>query len=220
MPGSHDPDGVAHRIAAVPTRPPIVQAAGGSWWASRRAALPLVALRVVQFCLDLGLLTLLCLIPMSVTLLLPHNPDGTLGALLVSIPVVLLALLACVAVSWWYWAWWPARHDGRTFAMRWLHLRVVAADGSPVGASLMALRWIMLLVDGLLFGLVGLLAMLGTPRTQRLGDVVADTIVVRPTSGLRTTSGGVRTSSGRESAATERQSGRSLTRRARTRPRP
>ena len=36
----------------------------------------------------------------------------------------------------------------------------------------------MLLVDGLFFGLVGLIAMLATPRGQRLGDVVADTLVV------------------------------------------
>ena len=36
----------------------------------------------------------------------------------------------------------------------------------------------MLLVDGLLFGLVGLVAMLATPHGQRLGDVVADTLVV------------------------------------------
>ena len=144
----------------------------------RRANLPVVALRVVQFGLDLALTALLCLVPTSVTLLLPRNPDDTLGRLLISIPVILLAMLACVVVSWWYWAWRPSRHGGRTFAMGWLRLRVILSDGAEVGATLLALRWVMLLVDGLLFGLVGLIAMLATPRGQRLGDVVADTLVV------------------------------------------
>ena len=141
--------------------------------------MPLVALRGLQFALDLGLLTLLCLVPLSVTAVLPHNPDGTLGALLVSIPVVALALLTCVLLSGWYWALRPARHRGRTFAMGWLRLRVVRADGADATAGLMALRWVMLLVDGILFGAVGLASMLLTPRGQRLGDIVADTVVIR-----------------------------------------
>ncbi len=144
----------------------------------RRAALHVVGLRVLQFGVDLALMTVLCMLPLAVTLVLPRNPDGTLGALLVSIPVILLALLVSAAISAWYWVWRPARHGGRTFAMGWFRLRVVRADGSDVGAALLALRWVMLLVDGLFFGLVGLVAMLATRRAQRLGDVVADTLVV------------------------------------------
>ncbi len=145
---------------------------------SRRAALPVVGLRVVQFGVDLALMTVLCMLPLSVTIALPRNPDDTLGALLVSIPVIGLALLVSAVISAWYWVWRPSRHGGRTFAMGWFRLRVVRADGSDAGAALLALRWVMLLVDGLFFGLVGLVAMLATPRAQRLGDVVADTLVI------------------------------------------
>jgi uncharacterized RDD family membrane protein YckC len=140
---------------------------------------PIPALRVVQFTIDLALVALLCLVPLAVVLLLPRNPDGTIGSLLVSIPVVLLALVACAVLSWSYLAWWPAVHAGQTPAMRLLHLAVVSADGRPATTLQHGLRWVMLLVDGMAFGAVGLGAMLLTPRQQRVGDVLADTVVVR-----------------------------------------
>ena len=138
-------------------------------------------MRIAQFAIDLALLAAVCLAPLSLTLLLPKNPDGTTGALLVAIPLVLLTLLLSAALSWWLWVLWPARHAGQTFAMRWLRLAVVGADGSPATTGQLGLRWVMLLVDGTFFGAVGLASMLLTPRRQRLGDVVADTVVVRTT---------------------------------------
>jgi uncharacterized RDD family membrane protein YckC len=143
------------------------------------AATAIPALRGLQFAIDLAIVAMLCLVPLALTFALPRNPDGTLGALLVSIPVILAILLVCVVISWWWLALRPARHGGRTPAMRWLGLRVVAATGGPVSAGQMSARWLMLLVDGMFFGAVGLAAMLLTPRNQRLGDLVADTVVVR-----------------------------------------
>jgi uncharacterized RDD family membrane protein YckC len=143
------------------------------------AAATIPALRVLQFAIDLVIVALLCLVPLAVTLALPRNPDGTLGALLVSVPVILAILLVCVVISWWWLALRPARHGGRTPAMRWLGLRVVEASGGRVSSGQMSARWLMLLVDGMFFGAVGLAAMLLTPRNQRLGDLVADTVVVR-----------------------------------------
>jgi uncharacterized RDD family membrane protein YckC len=43
----------------------------------------------------------------------------------------------------------------------------------------MTIRWVLLIVDSLVSGLVGLLAMFATERHQRVGDLVARTIVVR-----------------------------------------
>jgi len=140
---------------------------------------PIVALRVVQFALDLGLVALLTLVPMSVLLLLPSNPDGSLGALLVSIPVILGVLFGAVLVSWWYWARLPVRRRGRTLAMGWLGLRVVRVDGGAPNRSQLTLRWLLLLVDAMFFGLVGLVSMLVTGKRQRVGDLMAETLVVR-----------------------------------------
>ena len=152
--------------------------AGGPWtrWVT---STPIVALRIVQFGIDLAVVALLCLAPLAVVLVLPRNPDGTIAALLVSIPVVLLALVACAVLSWGYLAWWPTRHEGQTLAMRLFQIAVVGADGRPATTLQLGLRWVMLLVDGMLFGAVGLGAMLLTPRHQRVGDLLADTVVVR-----------------------------------------
>lgn len=135
--------------------------------------------RGLQFGIDLALSALLSLLPMSVMLVLPRNPDGTLGALLVSVPVIGLAMAAGVVLSWWYWSVLPVRRGGRTPAMGWLGLRVVDEHGRPVGTAAMTLRWMGLLVDAMLMGLVGLAAMLMTPRAQRVGDLLAATLVVR-----------------------------------------
>ena len=148
-------------------------------WGRLVSGSPVVALRVLQFASDLAIVAVLCLLPLSVTLVLPRNPDGTVGSLLLSVPLVLLALVACAALSFWYLAWWPARRGGQTLAMRWLGLTVTGVDGRPATATQMGLRWVMLLVDGMFFGAVGLLTMLLTRRDQRLGDILADTVVVR-----------------------------------------
>ena len=94
---------------------------------------PLVARRGVQFVVDLVISALLCALPMAVFVLLPSNPDGSLGALLLAIPLALGVLVLAVVISWCYWAWLPGRRGGRTLAMGWLGLRVETTDG--------ALRW-------------------------------------------------------------------------------
>ena len=136
-------------------------------------------LRGVQFGIDLALSALLCMLPMSVVLVLPRNPDGTLGALLVSIPAIGLAMVVALVLSWWYWSVLPARRGARTLAMGWVGLRVVDGGGQPVGTAAMTLRWLGLAVDAMFLGLVGLVAMLVTPRCQRVGDLLAATEVVR-----------------------------------------
>jgi uncharacterized RDD family membrane protein YckC len=141
---------------------------------------PIVALRVVQFALDLAIVALITLVPMALALLLlPRNPDGSLGALLITIPVVLALLVLAVVISWWYWARLPRRRHGRTLAMGWFGLRVVNMDGSRTTSSQLTLRWLLLVVDAMFFGAVGLIAMLSSARHQRIGDSLADTLVVR-----------------------------------------
>lgn len=141
---------------------------------------PIVALRVVQFALDLAIVALVTLIPMTLALLLlPRNPDDSLGALLITIPVILALLVLAVVISWWYWAWLPRRRRGRTLVMGWFGLRVVNVNGREATGSQLTLRWLLLVVDAMFFGAVGLIAMLSTATHQRVGDALADTLVVR-----------------------------------------
>jgi uncharacterized RDD family membrane protein YckC len=74
---------------------------------------------------------------------------------------------------------WPMLHGGRTPAMRWCGLRVVAMDGQPPRPAAHVLRCALTIVDGFGFGLVGLVIMTNSRRRQRLGDIVAGTLVVR-----------------------------------------
>ena len=134
--------------------------------------------RGLQFGIDLALSSLLATAPMLLVLLLPRNPDGTLGRLTLAVPLIGLLLLAAAVLSWWYWSVLAARRGGRTPGMGWLGLRVVGPHGGAPGVGAMTLRWVGLLVDGILAGLVGLGFILATPRRQRFGDLLANTLVV------------------------------------------
>ncbi|MFA5683067.1 MAG: RDD family protein [Lysobacteraceae bacterium] len=72
-------------------------------------------------------------------------------------------------------AWW----DGATPGKRALGIRVIAEDGAPAGFAAALARNLLRFADFLPFGYVGgLLTMLCNPRFQRLGDLVAGTLVV------------------------------------------
>ncbi|MCF3960868.1 RDD family protein [Streptomyces fuscigenes] len=78
---------------------------------------------------------------------------------------------------------WLLRRRGSTIAMRMLRLCVVDRYGTRPTWSACLLRWLAWVVDGALFGLVGLVLMLCTRHHQRLGDLVARTYVVRAGAG-------------------------------------
>jgi uncharacterized RDD family membrane protein YckC len=69
---------------------------------------------------------------------------------------------------------------GRTPGKRWAGLRVVRGGGAPVDARSSAVRNLLRLVDGWpLVYLPTIVSILVTRRNQRLGDLAADTVVVR-----------------------------------------
>ncbi|MBY8849419.1 MULTISPECIES: RDD family protein [Saccharothrix] len=94
-----------------------------------------------------------------------------------------LPMSAAVAVAFlgtlWVEIWYPHRHGGSTPAMRWLGLRIVTLRGGTPSVRDYFVRWLLMAVDGMLLGLVGAVLIAVTPRHQRLGDVVARTVVVR-----------------------------------------
>jgi len=69
---------------------------------------------------------------------------------------------------------------GRTLGKAMMKLRVVRADGAPIGLTQATARGALGLIDvWFTFGFVGLVSMLVSKRSQRLGDLVGDTLVLR-----------------------------------------
>ena len=93
-----------------------------------------------------------------------------------------VVLLALFAAQWIYFVVLEAR-TGRSVGKRVLGLRVVTTSGRPIGWRAAALRNLLRAADALPTGyLVGLVSMAITSRFQRLGDLVAGTMVVVPES--------------------------------------
>ncbi len=90
-----------------------------------------------------------------------------------------LYLLALFVLLWGYTVLFEVLRDGQTPGKRVMGLRVVCANGAPVGWIASIVRNLMRTVDllPLCYG-VGLVACLADPRGRRLGDLVAGTLVV------------------------------------------
>jgi uncharacterized RDD family membrane protein YckC len=82
-------------------------------------------------------------------------------------------------VFWFYPVLFEVLGHGRTPGKRALGLRVIAANGAPVGWLAAFIRNLMRTVDMLPFGYAtGLVASLADPWGRRLGDMIAGTLVV------------------------------------------
>ncbi|MEA3077215.1 MAG: hypothetical protein QOF60_2123 [Actinomycetota bacterium] len=101
---------------------------------------------------------------------------GALGAvtLYLAFFLILLGYPALLETLW----------RGRTLGKAALGLRVVTVEGAPIRFRHAAIRSMFALVEKFsLSGLIGIIAILVTRRNQRLGDLVAGTIVLRERSG-------------------------------------
>lgn len=114
---------------------------------------------------------------------------GAVQFLLGSALLANLGLAAMVflmfAFQWGYFFIAEGFFDGRTLGKRWIGLRVIGEEGVPVTLQGAALRNLIRIIDfqpagSALLGL-GLIAL--HPRSQRLGDLVAGTVVVRDRGG-------------------------------------
>ncbi len=83
-------------------------------------------------------------------------------------------------ILWGYFVVFEAVWDGQTPGKRLLGLRVVRNGGGGVDLGASAARNLIRFVDFLPFGyFVGMISIIANQRNQRLGDLVAGTIVVR-----------------------------------------
>jgi uncharacterized RDD family membrane protein YckC len=83
-------------------------------------------------------------------------------------------------VAWSYFVLFEWLWQGQTVGKRMFGLRVIRDDGAPAGFTAVLIRNLLRVADFLpaFYGL-GLLLIIVTPRSQRLGDLAAGTYVVR-----------------------------------------
>jgi uncharacterized RDD family membrane protein YckC len=91
----------------------------------------------------------------------------------------LVATIIALAAYFYYWVLWPYSHHGQTIGMRLFHLRIISKDGNRASMMQLLVRGVLLIVDTLVFGLVGLITMACSKYHQRVGDHLAHTVVVK-----------------------------------------
>jgi uncharacterized RDD family membrane protein YckC len=100
-----------------------------------------------------------------------------------SMPKWARALLVIIAFVVWdgYFVLFEWLWRGQTPGKRWLKLRVIREDGRPISFFEAMVRNLVRLADIIVppFYSIGLISVFATDRDQRIGDLVAGTVVVR-----------------------------------------
>lgn len=86
------------------------------------------------------------------------------------------ALIIMLFVLWWgYYVYFETKWNGQTPGKRVLRMRVITTEGAPISLPNAAIRGLIRVVDLYFIGVVSILV---TSKSQRLGDLAAGTIVV------------------------------------------
>ena len=124
--------------------------------------------------LALGLIGIASAILMSVSFI-----EQTLSSApkwVYAVMIILLFLIFAGYFAFFEWIW-----SGQTPGKRWLKLRVIREDGRPITFWEASVRNLLRSFDMMPFPFysVGLISVFSTTRDQRIGDMVAGTVVVR-----------------------------------------
>jgi uncharacterized RDD family membrane protein YckC len=134
-----------------------------------------VWIRVVQYIVDailVGIVSSIISLPFGVGLTTSFGEDGGPAVSATSwILGVVASALGFVVV--------PLLAKGQTVGMMLFRIRIVDAAGAPAQVGPLLIRWVLLVVDLILLGLVGLIVMLVREDNRRVGDLVAGTYVVK-----------------------------------------
>jgi len=125
--------------------------------------------RIVQYIIDAILYGILAgLISWAL-----DRGTGVLHALLIVIQVVVL-------IAWYllYWALRPQTRGGQTVGMQVMKIRVIGSNGRAASFLQLAVRSILLVLFTPLSLLVGIITMMFSRYRQRVGDHMAQTVVV------------------------------------------
>ena len=141
-----------------------------------------VGSRTLAILVDLALGGLVLFIVYSLTMLLAHDVADDWLTQLSSNALKTVLILLIFGFQWVYfnlfeWIW-----NGQTPGKRLLNLRVIKVDGSPVSGIDVLLRNLSRPIDTLgPMGLIGLLMIFVSRKAQRLGDLMARTLVIHET---------------------------------------
>ena len=125
--------------------------------------------RLPAFLIDFGVRVVMLFVVALVLMILGIIFQGLSAALL---------LLAYFCISWFYGVLFETYCSGQTPGKRMLNLRVVTDQGRPINGEQAVLRNLFRLAD-ISFPLVSLIATSRSRCYQRLGDLVAGTMVIR-----------------------------------------
>jgi uncharacterized RDD family membrane protein YckC len=168
--------------------------ASTSTWDARRPELELpeeidlqvelanVGSRTLAIMVDLGLGGLVLFIVYTMTMLLAHDVADDWLTKMSSNALKTVLTLVIFGFQWGYfnlfeWIW-----NGQTPGKRLLNLRVIKVDGSPVSGVDVLLRNLSRPIDTLgPMGLIGLVMIFVSKKAQRLGDLMARTLVIHET---------------------------------------
>ena len=139
-----------------------------------------VASRTVAELLDLGVqLGGLGVVLFAVSFLGSVGGGGEVAAVVVALLALFLALVGYPAAMETFW-------NGRTLGKAAMGLRVVTREGAPERFRHAAIRSMIGLVEiYLLLGIPAVISIVTSRRDQRLGDLVAGTLVLRQRAGRR-----------------------------------
>jgi len=141
-----------------------------------------VGSRTLAILIDLTLGGLVLLVVYCLGMLFAHNVADDWLTRFSSNALTMLLILLVFGFQWIYfnlfeWIW-----NGQTPGKRMLHLRVIKIDGSPVSGIDVLLRNLSRPIDTLgPMGLNGLFMIFVSRKAQRLGDVMAGTLVIHET---------------------------------------
>ncbi len=127
------------------------------------------------------LLDALCIFLCWMTAMLLYSVSGDLIRQVQALSILgqLLAVLSVFMAGWGWDVAWETLGEGRTPGKRLVGIRVVRADGGPVGLGGSLVRNVLRALELPLAYAPGILAVALSARRQRLGDLVAGTLVVR-----------------------------------------
>lgn len=89
--------------------------------------------------------------------------------------------IVTLVLTWAYYAVLEAKNNGQTLGKRVMGIRVVGRDGRTPSFGKSAIRNVLRIVDNFPYflPLLGLVLIIVTGQHQRIGDMAADTVVVR-----------------------------------------
>ncbi len=128
--------------------------------------------RITAWLIDGALMACYILIMMSILSIILIKTSQTVRVIFIIFLVVLpLYFYPLVCERFW---------KGKTLGKHLMNIHVVNLDGSRPTTGQLLIRWLLFIVDGLLLGpCIGLLSIIFTRNSQRLGDLAAGTVVVR-----------------------------------------